>query len=297
MASMKIRKLSRLGCVACSVASICVGVFSFTTPLLAASYTLSMLPRYSVEEINARITPFAEYLTRKTGLEITPTFTSSFDQYSKQLSSGGIDIGYQNPYIYVLASDAHEAIAMAVKGANRDKFRGIVITRVDSPLRMVSELRGKRISVVGYTSAGGYLSQKLTLLENGIAVEKECTIEEAPENKQENVIFSVYTGDVDAGFVRESALHKADAFVPPSSIRVMEGTAWLPNWALSINRNMPREDREKIIKAIVELQFGDPVLKALKIEEFRMAMDSEYDVVRKAAGLPTATSGSSGQGQ
>ena len=81
----------------------------------------------------------------KTGLQITPVLTSTFDQYSKQLSTGGIDIGFENPYIYVLASQAHEVVAMAVKGKDGDKFRGIIITRSDSPLGMVDDLRKKRI--------------------------------------------------------------------------------------------------------------------------------------------------------
>ncbi len=271
------------------VTIICCCIVTTASFSAAAGYKLSMLPRYSIEEINARVTPLAKYLSQKTGLKIVPTLTSTFDQYTKQLSSGGIDIGYQNPYIYVLASKAHEVVAMAIKGTNRDKFRGIIITSANSPLRTLEDLKGQKISIVGYTSAGGYLSQKLTLLEHGINVEKECTLEESPENKQENVIFSVYTGDADAGFVRESALNKVEGFVPASAIKVMEGTAWLPNWALSISRNMPEEDRTKITKAIEELQAGNPVLQALKIKEFRLAQDEEYDVVRKAAGMESLT--------
>lgn len=251
----------------------------------AASYRLSMLPRYSTEEINARIVPLAQYLSEKTGLTITPILTSTFDQYTKQLLNGSIDIGYQNPVIYVLASTAHEVVAMAIKGKDQDTFRGIIITAANSSLNTVKDLKGKRISIVGYTSAGGYLSQKLTLKENGIDVEKDCSLEEAPENKQENVLFSVFTGDVDAGFIRESALHKADAFVPPGAIKVLQGTAWLPNWALSIKKNMSAEDKTKIIAAIREIQSEPAILKALGIKAFKTAQDTEYDIVRKAIGI------------
>lgn len=264
---------------------LCWCIITTATTTVAANYKLSMLPMYSIDEINARITPLSKYLSNQTGLEITPTLTSTFDQYTKRLSSGAIDIGFQNPYTYVLASGSHEVVAMAIKGTNRDKFRGIIITRSNSPLRTIEDLRGKKISIVGYTSAGGYLSQKLTMLDQGINIEKECTLEESQENKQENVILSVYTGDVDAGFVRESAFHQAKAFVPSSALKVLEGTAWLPNWALSISRNMPQEDRKKIIQAIRALQEGEPALEALKIKAFRFAHDSEYDIVRRAAGL------------
>ncbi len=252
---------------------------------MAASYKLSMVPRYSTEEINKRIIPLARYLSKETGLEITPTLTSTFNQYSQQLTSGAINIGFENPYIYALAAEAHEVVAMAVKGSNGDKFRGIIITRSGSKIATLSDLKGKKISIVGYTSAGGYLSQKLTLLENDIDVKKDCIIEEAPENKQENVIFAVYAGDVDAGFIRESAFTKVREFVPTGAIRVVNRTAWLPNWALSVGRDLPTEDRDDIIKAIRKLEANHPVMKALKLTGLREAEDSEYDPVRKAAGI------------
>jgi phosphonate transport system substrate-binding protein len=274
-----IRSTLRLVTLACSMLLLGSQV------LHAADYKLSMLPRYSTEEINRRISPLAQYLSKETGLEIVPVLTSSFDQYSKQLAGGSIDIGFENPYIYVLASDSHEVIAMAEKGKDGDRFRGIIITRKGSPIKIIDDLLDKRIAIVGYTSAGGYLSQKLTLLENDIDVQQDCTVEEAPDNKQENVVFSVYTGDVDAGFIRESALHKVDEFVPQGSITVLEKTAWLPNWALSVSRKMPPEDRDKIVKAVLALKPGSPVLEALKITSFRKAGDSEYNNVRKAAGL------------
>ncbi|MFP7755757.1 phosphate/phosphite/phosphonate ABC transporter substrate-binding protein [Thermodesulfobacteriota bacterium B35] len=252
---------------------------------MAAGYTLSMLPRYSIEEIHRRIAPLADYLQTATGLTIRPLLVPTFARYSKQLASG-IDIGYENPYIYVLASAEHQVIAMAEKGKDNDRFRGIIIVRADSPLRTLDDLRGKTISIVGFTSAGGYLSQKLTLQEHGLAVRKECRVEEAPDNKQENVILAVYTGDADAGFIRESALHKVDAYVPATAIRVLAETAWLPNWALSVRRSMPAGDREKITRALLELPPGSPVLQALKIKKFRRADDAEYNSIRRAAGLP-----------
>jgi len=257
---------------------------------IGASYQLSMLPRYSTEEIYKRISPLTDYLKAKTGLNISPSMTTTFDQYTKSLIGGKVAIGFENPYIYVLASRSHEAVAMAVKGKNGDKFRGIVITAAGSPLHSLMDLKGKKIAIVSYTSAGGYLSQKLSLLDKGIDVTKDCQLEEAPENKQENVIFSVFTGDVDAGFIRESALHKADRFVPAGSIRVLAYTAWLPNWALSIKRNMDAVDKEKIVKAIREIPDNSPVLRALRIKKFRPARDSDYDVVRRAAGFSVLSS-------
>lgn len=249
------------------------------------AYQLSMLPRYSSEEINRRISPLADYLAQKTGVPIEAVITSDFSQYEKRLKSGSIQMGYENPYVYTLVSGTHEAVAMAEKGKDRDKFRGIIIARQDSGISELEDLRGKTIGIVGFTSAGGYLSQKLSLSEIGIDVANECTVSEAVDNKQENVILSVYTGEVDAGFIRESALHQVDNYIPAAQIKVVAASAWLPNWAFSVDRGLPENLKRNIQAALLELTPGHPVIKALKIDRFRAAGDTDYDVVRRASGM------------
>jgi len=251
----------------------------------AETYQLSMLPRYSSEEINRRISPLARYLSKKAGVTIEPIIINNFAQYEKKLKNGVIEVGYENPYIYVLVSQTHEVLAMAIKDQGGDKFRGIIIVRAGSDIVSVNDLKNRRISIVGRTSAGGYLSQKLTLMQNGLDVENDCQVSEAVDNKQENVILSVYTGDADAGFIRESALNRIDKFVPASKIKVINRSAWLPNWALSVKRSLPEEKKKAIKKALIDLNANNPVIKALKIDGFRTATDEEYDTVRQASGM------------
>lgn len=271
--------------------AVTIAALLTTQAALAKSYTISMLPRYSTEEIHKRVSALAKYLSESTGLEIKPVLTSTFAEYQKQLANGAIDIGLQNPYIYVLAAAEHEVIAMVVKGRDGDKFRGIIVVPTGSDLNVITDLKGKTISIVSYTSAGGYLSQRLSLMEQNIDVTRDCKIEVAPENKQENVMFAVFTGDVDAGFIRESALGQVKGMIPEGAIQVMTGTAWLPNWALSVNRSMADVDKKKITEAIKNLPTNSPVFTTLKIKALRMAKDSEYDPVRKAAGIEIVAEG------
>ena len=259
-------------------------ILTISAPAFADTYKLSMLPRYSPEEINRRITPLARYLSKKTGHNIEAVITSDFGQYEKQLKNGSIAIGYENPYIYALVSDSHEAIAMALKGKDKDKFRGIIIARVETGLSTLKDLRGKTISIVGYTSAGGYLSQKLSLMNAGFK-KTDVNLTEAINNKQENVILAVYTGEVDAGFIRESALHQADKYIATSQIKVVSKCAWLPNWAFSVKKTLPGQFKKDIQTALLNLESNHNVMKTLKINSFRSAVDEDYDTVRQAAGL------------
>ncbi len=257
-------------------------IISFPTYIFAEeTYELSMLPRYFPKRIRSMIDPLANYLAQETGLSIKAVLTKDFTEYENSIKSGDIEIGYQNPLVYSKVSQAHEVLAMAVKGSGGDKFRGIVIARPDSGIESVTDLRHKKIMIVGKTSAGGFLSQKMTLSKNGINVQKDCAMEEASDNKQENVIISVSIGDVDAGFIRESALHMADKYIQPGTIKVVSNCAWLPNWAFSVNRSLPDEAKNKLKNAILKLKEESTVLKAMDLKGFSPADDSQYDIVRK----------------
>ena len=243
-------------------------------------YSISMFPGYSCEQLNNRISPLARYLSKKTGTTVRPVIFSNFSIYTNRLINGTIAIGYEDSVVYVTASDSHEVIAMAVNGESGDKLRGIIIARPDSGIESINDLNQKKIMILGQNSAGGYLSQKMTLLENGIEVERDCEIELSSDNKQENVIISVSIGDVDAGFIYESAIDSANKYVKPGSIKVVAYCAWLPNWAFSVKRSLPEETKEAIKNALFELKKGAPELKAINVDQFRSASDSDYDIIR-----------------
>ena len=246
----------------------------------AGEYKLSILPRYFPEKLTAMITPLATYLSDETGFSIEPVLTDNFASYESELLKGKIAIGYENPLVYVNVSTHHNVIATAVKGEGGDKFRGIIISRPDSGISKIASLKGKRVMIVSKASAGGFLSQKLTLLEKGLDVERDCELSIAADNRQENVIISVSIGDVDAGFIRESAFHKADQFIMPGSVKDIAKTAWLPNWALSVNRDMPQPQKDAIQKALLKLTPDSPALKAMELKSFIAASDSDYEILR-----------------
>ncbi len=278
--------------VACAAMAVFFMLQGAGNCLGAGEYTISMLPRYATEEISRRISPLASYLSAATGIAIRPVLTADFREYLKMLSSGAIDIGFQDPAVYVLADRFHEVVAMAVKEERHgDRFRGVVVTRSDSPITSLAQLRGRHIAVVSLISSGGFLSQKLTLAGEGIDVTRDCIVEEVPGNKHENVLLSVYTGGADAGFVRESALGQTGRFIPPDALRVVAETAWLPNWVLSVEKTMNLADRKKILRALFDLTAESKILEAMKVQRFRPAFDRECDVVRRAAGLLENTPG------
>lgn len=251
---------------------------------------LSMMPRFFPEKITKMISPLSECLQKQTGKRIMTVLTLDNTDYEKSVMNGEIDIGYQNPLVYVGISGFHEVLAMALDNSGK-KYRGVIIVNENSDIRNINDLIGRRVMIVGRTSGGGYFSPKLTLNSAGIDMERDIEIVEAAANKQENVIISVSIGDVDAGFIRETAFHIADAYIRPKSIRVLHHCAWLPNWAISVKRSMPHSVKAAIQETLIKLNPSDPALRALNIKGFVAASDENYDTFRKALKMDVSFKG------
>jgi len=78
------------------------------------------------------------------------------------------------------------------------------------------------------------------------------TLIKPANNKQENTPLAVYAGDLDAGFVRESALQSVQAYIPSSRLKVLEETAWIPNGRCMYRTRCPLST----LKAYTARSFG-----------------------------------------
>ncbi len=262
-----------------------VAALALSAPAAMADYVISITPRFSPDELLKQITPLAERLAEVLGEKVRVVLASDFKGMEQDMKAGRIDIAYVTPIIYSLASEGHEALAIVSEGEGGEKLRGLVIARADSNIVSPEDLKGKNATVVSLQSAGGYLSQKVALEKAGVHPDKDMHLQEAKDNKQENVALAVYLGETDVGFIREDALHIADKYVPPSQIRVILRGEWMPSWAISVKRSLPRPVKAKIRETLLGLQPGDPVLKAFKANGFVLGSDADYDVYRKALGL------------
>jgi len=248
--------------------------------MAAEAMVFSILPRYFPERLSQMTAPLISYLSQELQVPVKLQLTDNYARYENLVLKGGVDIGFENPLVYINIADKHEVLATALQNG-RNTFRGLVIARADSPISKLTDLKGKTVMIVGKTSAGGYLSEKLSLREIGIDVQHDCTLVEAADNHQENVLIAVSIGDVDAGFIQEGAYHVADEFIRPNSIKKVVETAWLPNYALSVAKTLPQAQKDKIKAAVVKLKEDSAVMRALEMTGFTSATDADYDVIRR----------------
>ncbi len=244
------------------------------------SIKVAILPLYSAITLFDRFDPLMRYLSQKTGYEFKLVIPKDFEDFYNTVRRGEVQFSYSNPYIYIQLADKGwvSAFADTVIEASGDIFRGIIITRRDSPIRSLADLRGKRVMVVSYKSAGGFLAQKLLLASHGIDVSKDLHMTEG--KRQEVVILNVYRKKVDAGFVRETALDVLQNQIDLHKIRIVARTSYIANWPFAATPGTDRRIVAEVRNDLVGLR-DKHILSAAKIRRFIAASDRDFDGLRK----------------
>jgi len=278
------RKIVLVGSMA-----VLMGAVLFTGPA-SAEIKLGVLPRLSAVELTTMFTPLADYLSVATGDKVTIVIPKDFDAFKAAVEGGQVDLGFANPLIYVQVKKGPgiEPLALAVEPKAGAKFRGIIVTRKDSGIEKVQDLKGKKLAFVEKDSAAGYIFQMLTLSKAGLNVEKDFTTLPFVK-KHDNVILAVFNKTADAGGIREDDLDKMKDKVDLSQLKIVAYTDYFPNWPLFTTSTLPKIKAAKVKAALLKLQPGDPlsdkIVGAAKLTGFESVTDKDYDMLRMAASL------------
>lgn len=240
--------------------------------------TIGLLPLYSSITLYKRFSPLAETLSRKIGRDVRLVIPKDFEEFVKVVRRNQVDFSYQNPYVYILLAREGlvRPLALTISrepGGAKDVFRGVVITRKNSSIQELSDLKGQDIMIVSHKSAGGYWFQKLLLSEKGLDIDTLADISEG--KRHEEVVLAVYRNNVDAGFVREAALNVVRDMIDLDQIKVLARTPYYPNWPFAAHTETDPELADQVQQAIIDLASESQALTRARIQGFAPSKPNE----------------------
>jgi phosphonate transport system substrate-binding protein len=277
--------INRVVAFAVFVCAVFLFVLSGTA---SAEIRFGILPRLSAVELTTMYTPLAEYLSKEVGEKVTLVIPKDFEAYKAMVENGQVDMGFSNSIVYVQLKKTVNIDTLAVSAEKKagTKFRGIIITRNDSGIDKVQNLKGKKLIFVDKDSAAGYIFQMLLLTKAGMDVNKDFTMLPFAK-KHDNVTMAVFNKAADAGGIREDDLDKMKDKVDLSQIKIVGYTDYFPNWPVYSTPKLNKSASAKVKAALLNLKPGDPaaekILEAAKLSGFAPITDKDYDLLRQAA--------------
>jgi phosphonate transport system substrate-binding protein len=228
--------------------------------------------------------PFLSYLSTKMTAELGETVninmkvTKSYEASIQDLVDSGVDFSRFGPASYVTAKTANENIKLiAIESENGEKtFKGVIAVHSDSPMKSLSDLKGKSFAFGNELSTiGRYLAQQF-LLDAGIKSTDLARYEYL--GRHDKVGSAVSNGSFQAGALKSSTFEKLQSKGEPIRMLVDFDNVTKP-WIAAENID-PR-----ILVAMRKVMMENPdapEIKSLAKSGFLAGEDSDYDIIRVA---------------
>lgn len=237
-------------------------------------------PFTSPEDIKHMYAPILERIFDTIGLKTRIVISKDYNSLGTSVRDGVYDGGWFSPMAYTDACKVAKLEPVATPKVNgNDYYNGYIITRVDSGIEDIADLRGKDFGYVDKASASGYLYADYSIRQAGLNPDRDLgTITFA--GSHDNVIKGVLAGEFAAGATYNEAFEKAEKEgVDTSKLRIISKTGNIQKDAIAFSKNLSPELLEKIKQAFVG--FNDFQGLSTPVTGFVEGKDSNYDLIRE----------------
>lgn len=286
---MLIRCLNALQCLPLSMALLgCSAQEESYEPHYAtgasdhATFTFAVHPLHNPLLLQQTYGPLIDHLNGTVrGARFKLVGSRDYATFNRRLLAGEFQFALPNPYQALLSTSRGYRIFGKV--SDDDAFRGIIITRRDSPLRRVGDLRGKTISYPAPTAVAASMMTQYFLHARGVPMSATRTVY---VGSMESSIESVASGRSDAASLWPDPWNKHLRQNPAAarSLEVRWRTPPLVNNALVVRGSVAADVADRVLESLRQLSRtsrGRVLLKELSIAGFEAATDRTYDPARE----------------
>ncbi|WP_439498524.1 phosphonate ABC transporter substrate-binding protein [Bosea sp. (in: a-proteobacteria)] len=225
-------------------------------------------------------------LEKNLGIKVQGFVASDYNGVIEAMRSGHVEVAYLGPFSYVLGTTVApiEAFATAETAkSGRTYYHSQIITRKDSGIKEVKDLKGRTFAFVDPSSTSGHLFPKAGLMRLGFDPEKDFGRVLFTGSHDANAL-AVANKRVDAATIADRILDAAvqKKLVDPADIQVVWRSDPIPESPTCWRKNLP-DDLKKQIKTaflnIRDITWADQG----KLNRFVETNDQAYDIIRETA--------------
>lgn len=254
---------------------------------------VSAIPDEHPTELVRIYTPFAEYLSRAIGIPVKFYPVVDYAATVEGLAAKKLDMVWYGGFTFVQARRRTGNAIPVVSRAEDLQFHSKFITRPDTGIKTLTDLKGKTFSFGSVSSTSGHLMPRYFLLQNGINPERDLATFSFSGAHDATALW-VESGKVDAGALNEAVWDKLieRKKVDPNKVKVFWTTPPYIDYVWTVRGDLDSALVEKIAAAFMKLDYNHPADRALmdlqrtkqyvrvKVEQFKPAEDAAM-----AAGL------------
>ncbi|MBN9355354.1 phosphonate ABC transporter substrate-binding protein [Herbaspirillum huttiense] len=248
--------------------------------------TVGLIPAEDSQAMLENSKAVIDSLQQQLGMPVKPFIATDYNGIIEALRSRKLDVAYLGPFSYVLASSVANVEAFAVaetKKSGRSFYKSLIITRKESGLQSLEQLKGRTMAFVDPSSASGHLFPSAGLQKLNIDPNKYFS-RVIFSGSHDASILAVANKKVDAAAVADRILAAAVAkgVVQQSELNVVWTSPDIPESPMVWRKDLDPALKQKIAAAfanIKDVKWGDQGV----LNGFVPTTDGAYDVVRETA--------------
>jgi phosphonate transport system substrate-binding protein len=234
-------------------------------------------------------------------VEIMVSEAKSYEELSNRLVAGEVDIAWLPPIPLVALERRKAAVPLVShhRDGSRD-FHCVLVTRYDSPIKSIKDLKGRRAAWVDPFSASGYVLPRIELFARGVDPRTTFFAEKFHHSHNAAVravlhckadFAGTWAGlDANGKVVRSpwDEMDRAD-----EALKVIAELGAIPSDTIAARPNLPFAAREKIRTALFRLSADARhhfrIRDLFGVDEFRPWSTLGYEELRRAAMMASET--------
>jgi phosphonate transport system substrate-binding protein len=251
-------------------------------------FRVTAIPDESPTELARKAAPLMKYLEAKLGMKVEYTPVTDYAAAVETLVNRKVDMAWFGGFTFVQAHVRSGGKVIPIAQREEDeKFRSVFIT-TDPAIKTLADLKGKDVSFGSQSSTSGHLMPRSFLLQAGIDPDRDFR-RVAYSGAHDATVAAVASGKVQAGALNISVWDKlvAEKKVDTEKVRVFYTTPPYYDYNWSVHADMPAALREKLTKALLELNKGTPegkeILELQRATRFIPSKAENYKGIEAAA--------------
>ncbi len=216
---------------------------------------VTTIPEEAATEQVRKFTPLAVYLEKRLGMKVEFTPVTDYPAAVEALVNKKVELVWFGGFTHVQAQLRSGGKIIPIAQREEDtRFQSVFITKTDSGIKTLADLKGKQISFGSQSSTSGHLMPRHFLLQAQINPEKDFR-RIAYSGAHDATIASVVSGKVDAAALDITVWRKfvAENKVDTKTVDVFYTTPPFFNYNWSVHADMASELRNKVQKALFDL--------------------------------------------
>jgi phosphonate transport system substrate-binding protein len=255
---------------------------------------VGFVPAEDAQQVMQNAQPLVEILHKELNMEIQPFVATDYTGIVEALRVNKLDVAFLAPASYVLAkNEANIKVVLKSERKGIPYYYAAIITRADSDIRKLEDLRGKTFAFGDSLSTTGHVFPRKMFKERGIDPVRDFK-QILYSGGHDATVLAVLNGKVDAGATYANSPDSEDTawmryLKNPEDVKKIRAIAFsepIPADNLVISGSLDDAVAKKIVAIFLELSRNPQGKKMLRdlyqIDGFVTATDKDYDSVRAA---------------